>query len=220
MPSIQFEDKQDLQNMIDAYVDRIRGLDREGHIMIAWKNITIHQLNLRIRQMLFGITDQPIHLNERLVMHQSSYLEDYLPSGTMVQAVEIDDYIEQIAGHQFATIRIKRLDTGNLLDSKVKVNLNILLAESGHTDINSLKDLWAARYKENKHLQKTKDPKSDPYLSAFKLRYAYAITAHKAQGGEWDEVYLHPEFPYGQNGLRWLYTAITRAKESLFSFNE
>lgn len=64
------------------------------------------------------------------------------------------------------------------------------------------------------------DPlRCDPYLNALRCTYGYALTCHKAQGGEWDEVYLDLPRNIGLNptkqNYRWLYTAVTRAKKTL-----
>ena len=65
---------------------------------------------------------------------------------------------------------------------------------------------------------------SDPYLNALKCVYGYAITCHKSQGGEWDEVYLYLDNKI--HGLpkpsiyQWWYTAVTRAKNNLHIVND
>jgi exodeoxyribonuclease-5 len=63
--------------------------------------------------------------------------------------------------------------------------------------------------------------KSDVHFQALQLKFAYAITGHKAQGGQWKNVYL--EYPYladenemDLSYLRWLYTAFTRATEKIY----
>ena len=60
---------------------------------------------------------------------------------------------------------------------------------------------------------------SDPYLNALRVKYGYALTCHKAQGGEWPEVFLYVHksiFGLRDAALyRWFYTAITRAKKRL-----
>ena len=61
--------------------------------------------------------------------------------------------------------------------------------------------------------------KKNKYLNALQVKFSYAITCHKSQGGQWHTVFV--EQPYLPNGidvdyLRWLYTAVTRAKEKLF----
>ena len=60
----------------------------------------------------------------------------------------------------------------------------------------------------------------DPYLHALQVKFGYAVTCHKAQGGQWpavfvDQGYLTPEM-MGTEYIRWLYTAITRASEQLY----
>jgi exodeoxyribonuclease-5 len=61
--------------------------------------------------------------------------------------------------------------------------------------------------------------KNNKYFNALQVKFSYAITCHKSQGGQWHTVFV--EQPYLPNGpdreyLRWLYTAVTRAKEKLF----
>ena len=62
--------------------------------------------------------------------------------------------------------------------------------------------------------------RQDPYLNALQIKYSYAMTCHKAQGGQWREVYLSfgyltPEM-IDLSFCRWLYTAMTRATEKLY----
>jgi exodeoxyribonuclease-5 len=68
--------------------------------------------------------------------------------------------------------------------------------------------------------------KKDPYYNALQIKFAYAITCHKAQGGQWplvfvDQGYMTDEM-LNTEFMRWLYTAITRASKELFlvNFNE
>jgi exodeoxyribonuclease-5 len=65
--------------------------------------------------------------------------------------------------------------------------------------------------------------KEDPYYNALQIKFAYAVTCHKAQGGQWqavfvDQGYLTDEM-IDDDFLRWLYTALTRAKQELFLVN-
>jgi ATP-dependent exoDNAse (exonuclease V) alpha subunit len=61
--------------------------------------------------------------------------------------------------------------------------------------------------------------KTNPYFNALQVKFSYAITCHKSQGGQWNTVFI--EQPYLPNGIdkdyiRWLYTAVTRAKSKLY----
>jgi superfamily I DNA/RNA helicase len=66
--------------------------------------------------------------------------------------------------------------------------------------------------------------RKDPYLNCLKAKYGYAVTCHKAQGGEWDYVYLFLDKKmYGMKKpelFRWWYTAITRTRKQLHLTNE
>ena len=61
--------------------------------------------------------------------------------------------------------------------------------------------------------------KKNPFLNALQVKYSYALTCHKSQGGQWENIFIEKPFmPDGINRdyLRWLYTAITRATKKLF----
>ena len=62
--------------------------------------------------------------------------------------------------------------------------------------------------------------RTNPYINALELKYGYAITCHKAQGGQWDCVFVDPQIfadtPIDLQLLRWLYTAFTRARKMLY----
>ena len=61
---------------------------------------------------------------------------------------------------------------------------------------------------------------SDPFINALRVRYGYAITCHKSQGGEWDDVFVdYDGVRYNQDGNRWMYTAQTRARKHLYMIN-
>jgi ATP-dependent exoDNAse (exonuclease V) alpha subunit len=65
--------------------------------------------------------------------------------------------------------------------------------------------------------------KQDPFYNALQIKFAYAVTCHKAQGGQWDAVFVDQGYLTDEmidlEFLRWLYTAVTRAKMELFLVN-
>ena len=71
--------------------------------------------------------------------------------------------------------------------------------------------------------ERMKSIKKDPFLNALQVKFAYALTCHKSQGGQWDAVFVDQgylsEEMVDQDYLRWLYTAITRASKELFLVN-
>ena len=65
--------------------------------------------------------------------------------------------------------------------------------------------------------------RENPYFNALQVKYAYAVTCHKAQGGQWKNVFIDrgylPADGRDENYYRWLYTALTRATEKVFLIN-
>ncbi|MBR2399832.1 MAG: ATP-binding domain-containing protein, partial [Alistipes sp.] len=71
--------------------------------------------------------------------------------------------------------------------------------------------------------KRMEEVRKNPYYNALQVKYAYAVTCHKAQGGQWKAVFidrcLFGDEPMSRDMLRWLYTAITRATERVYLVN-
>ena len=71
--------------------------------------------------------------------------------------------------------------------------------------------------------ERIKALRQDPYYNALQIKYAYAVTCHKAQGGQWERVFVDQGYVtdemMGDNYLRWLYTAFTRTTDRLYLVN-
>ena len=127
--------------------------------------------------------------------------------------------LEKICGMKFMDIslRIKK-ENGTDFHIRAKANLDVLYTENGDLNHDAEKALYHDRISKNKKIRESLRLSDDPYLGALRLRFGYALTCHKAQGGEWDEVILHPYFR--KDDFRWQYTAVTRGrKETLCYYN-
>lgn len=76
-------------------------------------------------------------------------------------------------------------------------------------------ELLKSRYIKNRIFRESQKPSDDRYVGAIRLMYGHSITCHKAQGGEWNNLYINT---LGIPSLRWQYTAITRGITSIESF--
>jgi ATP-dependent exoDNAse (exonuclease V) alpha subunit len=100
--------------------------------------------------------------------------------------------------------------------------LDTLASETHALSFEENTKLYQAVREDYAHLPQYKqylNVKKNPFFNALQVKYAYAFTCHKAQGGQWKRVLV--EKPYMPDGLdagffRWLYTAVTRASEQLF----
>ena len=113
------------------------------------------------------------------------------------------------------------------IEFEAKINLDVL-----HTEVPGLtreqNDLLFAKVMEDygeisQKRQRYKKVKENPFFNALQVKYGYAVTCHKAQGGEWKNVFIDlgyiQQSHMGENFYRWLYTSITRSSERLWFVN-
>jgi exodeoxyribonuclease V len=134
---------------------------------------------------------------------------------------------EQVYGFSFCDCVIKFLDYPNLPEQQVKLLIDSLFTDSPALNADEQKKLYTAVLEDvkdepNKTLRMAYLIKS-PYYNALQVKFSYAITCHKSQGGQWPVVFIDQGYLSEENinegFLRWLYTALTRASEMVFLIN-
>ena len=150
----------------------------------------------------------------------------FIANGDMFEVTRIRNFRE-LYGFHFADATLQNIDYEAEREMEATVWLDILQAESDEQVYQMQQDLFyriAEDYPEihnRKELVRT--IYESPYYNALHIRYAYAVTCHKAQGGQWRHVYIDqgpvPDEQRDITYLRWLYTAITRATEKVFLIN-
>ena len=96
------------------------------------------------------------------------------------------------------------------------IKLHDLTYEEGNLLYQAVLEDYSSERSKYKQFLKVK---KNPFFNALQVKYAYAVTCHKSQGGQWEHVFIEkPYLPEGPNKayLRWLYTAITRATKKLY----
>lgn len=150
---------------------------------------------------------------------------DFIANGDIVEIVAIHK-IEEIYHHRYADVTVKFIDY-NDFEIDVKLFLDTLTLDSASFDGEMNKELFYTILQDYANIRGKKKQydavKENPYFNALQVKFAYAVTCHKAQGGQWktvfiDHGYLTDEM-INREYLRWLYTAITRATEKLFLVN-
>jgi exodeoxyribonuclease-5 len=133
-------------------------------------------------------------------------------------------------GFRFADITLEFMDTQNQEPITCRVILDSLYTDSPNLPYEEQKKLYEAVALDYEDIFLKQDRleaiKKDPYYNALQIKFAFAITCHKAQGGQWPAVFVDQGYLTDEmlttEFLRWLYTGITRATEELFlvNFNE
>jgi exodeoxyribonuclease V len=150
---------------------------------------------------------------------------DFIANGEMAEVVSIYSY-EELYGFRFADVNLRFVDYDNAeIDCKIFLDtLSIETASFSQEQNKQLFELVAEDYADigNKK-DRWKKIKENPYFNALQVKYAYALTCHKAQGGQWKAVFVDHgylvEDMLDQDYYRWLYTAFTRPVEKLFLVN-
>lgn len=217
--------------LIIKYFNKLAISDYESCTLISPSNRLCAETNKLVRKTLFKQIEN-LNLNDLILVTQNN-LPTGLVNGDLVRVIEIGGF-EYRCGMKFRVIEIETLV--KKVKKKTTIIEDVLNGHQTNIDNKQHKDLmidFAIRMRDKGVLQESlgfdEAMKKDKYLNALKAVYGYALTCHKSQGGEWDEVFmLFNKSVYSlvfKNGAQSLhqfwYTAITRAKTKLhIGYNE
>jgi len=213
-----------LETLSDAY-DKY-GTDEVAVLCRSNKRAVRYNAGIRA-QVLYR--EEKLCRGDRLMVVKNNYRDDlegtdYIANGDLAQLVRIRHYEERYGLH-FADATLSFPDYGNQ-ELETKVLLDTLDSESPALSREQSQALWEGVSADYAHLTTKKKRydavRSDPFYSALQLKYAHAITCHKAQGGQWECVFV--DNPFWQDflvpdDLKWLYTALTRAVRQVYLVN-
>jgi hypothetical protein len=203
-------------------------------ICVAHANATCLNLNVAIRsRMLGGDGMQSPQAGDALVAIRNNSSTGLL-NGDAAIVLKADTECERIrvpVGKEQAELAFRNVtllaesDNGDPLEIESKIVENALFSEK--RDISPLEQKALFIYFRMRHRDLKPNTKAftealldDPYFNALQVKFGYAITCHKAQGGEWDDVFIHFDRPGTHaEALRWAYTALTRARQRVFGVN-
>lgn len=209
--------------------DYVRGiLDNGTHdrIGICFSNLDCKNINDAVRSRIHGRPYAPLAAGDVLMVTQNNYLVP-LTNGDFVEVIETGD-AHTHEGILFQEVRIK----ARLSEKEFQILLCLEPLFNGKANLTPDQQrvlmIDFSRRMRTAAIKPKSEPYfnalySDPYLNSLRANFGYAVTCHKSQGGEWEEVcfFLHKgmyrmQYDLGHAGLaRWWYTGITRAKERL-----
>lgn len=150
---------------------------------------------------------------------------DFIANGDICEIVHVGT-TEEMYGFRFADVTLSFGDYENC-ELDVKIMLGTLTSESPSLTRAESEALFAAVWEDYPEIRskrkRMEEVRKNPYYNALQVKYGYAVTCHKAQGGQWkrvfvDQGYVTPEMAT-PDYYRWLYTAFTRATEKLYLVN-
>lgn len=204
----------------------------EETLIVCRTNKRTNIYNQQIRGRILWMEEE-INQGDMMMVVRNNYhwLEEnseagFLANGELFQLKRIHRY-EDLYGFRFAEVTVQLVDYPQHEEVRLLLNLEALQVEGPNLPRERIKELFFEIEKDYLY-EKNKRKRYDlilgsPHFNAIQAKHAYAVTCHKAQGGQWDAVFIDvgflPEGPENHDFHRWLYTACTRAKKKLYFIN-
>ena len=218
-----------LECLEDAYAR----YGRDETIVITRSNKRANRFNEGIRRYILSAEEQ-IESGDRLMVVKNNYYYtermekspmSFIANGDIALLKRIRRF-EDFYGFHFADAILSFGDYGNT-EIECKILLDTLSSESPSLTREQSRQLFDEVEKDYmdtaSRLKRFRQIRENPHYNALQVKFAYAVTCHKAQGGQWRAVFvdrcLFGDEPMTRDMLRWLYTAVTRATEKLYLVN-
>jgi exodeoxyribonuclease-5 len=200
-------------------------------IVVTRSNKRANKFNEGIRSTIL-YKESDISVGDLLMVVKNNYFwiqenerMDFIANGDIAEIVSIYKH-ESLYGFRFANVCLRLIDYPDIeFDCKILIDtLNIesaaLTSEQNRQLFEAVAEDYADIRSKKKRWEKIKE---NPYFNALQVKFAYAVTCHKAQGGQWKAVFVDQgyltEDMLNTEFLRWLYTAFTRPTERLYLVN-
>ena len=223
---IRINTGEDLQEALEnAYSNE--GINNTA--ILCRSNKRANQYNQQVRAKIRW-QENEISVGDKLMVVRNNYywLDDssnagFIANGDIVDVVKIKEIIERY-GFRFAKAIIQMTDYRDEKELDVILLLDTLTSETPAITYDQYQQLYRevgldyiGEKKVNKKI------KEDKFFNALQVKFSYAITCHKSQGGQWENVFIDlgyfAEDMLDKSYLRWLYTAFTRASRKLYLIN-
>ena len=218
-------DGAELQDILENAFDQV-GV--ENMIFITYSNKRANIFNQQIRSRILWFEEE-INAGDYIMVVKNNYHwieDDFIANGDVLVVQRVQKIVE-IYDLKFADLSVYFLDDEKQNVFDVKVLLDVIMEDGPSLKAEKLQKLFEQIEEDyldiRSHAKRMKKVFNDPYYNALQIKFAYAVTAHKSQGGQWPIVFL--EQPYLREALpsiddlRWLYTGITRSSSKLYFVN-
>ncbi|MDD3320681.1 MAG: AAA family ATPase [Paludibacter sp.] len=234
-PEFELEEFDDICKLNGAeLIDEIQraydGVGVEDTIVVTRSNKRANIYNNGIRARVMQKEDELTN-GDLLMVTRNNYFWnkpykeiDFIANGDILQVVRVRRHYEMY-GFRFVDLTLKSLDYEWEIDARIW--LDGLQSESPSQMNEMTNRLFEAVLEDYPEIttkkEKYKKVFENEFYNALQVKFAYAVTCHKAQGGQWKKVFIDPgqvsEEQLNSDFYRWLYTALTRASETVYLVN-
>lgn len=216
--------------LIDEIQRAYNGVGVEDTIVITRSNKRANMYNNGIRNRVMMKEDE-LSNGDLLMITKNNYFWnkpykgiDFIANGDVVEVVRVRKY-RDMYGYRFADLSLRSLDYNWEIDARIW--LDVLQSETPQQANEMHQKLFATVAEDYPEIRNKRELiktiYENEFFNALQVKFAYAVTCHKSQGGQWKKVFIDPgqisDEQINTDFYRWLYTALTRATESVFLLN-
>lgn len=227
---VQRIDPQDFEELLQQCFN---GKTSNEAVVICRSNKRANMFNQAIRARVLQ-EDGEIATGDKLMVVKNNYFwtdesqkVSFIANGDMIELMRINN-IEEMYGFHFADVEIQLTDYQDEPSLSVKILMETLTSDSPALTREESERLYHSVEEDYMDIpdrrERYKAMRQNPYYNALQVKFGYALTCHKTQGGQWPVVFIDaPYLPEGEqlqtSDLRWFYTAVTRTQEKLYFVN-
>ena len=201
-------------------------------VIVCKSNKRANMFNQAIRGRILNIEGE-IATGDRLMVVKNNYywangnaVISFIANGDMAEIRKIKRF-EEMYGFRFAEVELSFVDYPDQPNIEAKILLETLNSESASLTEEESRRLYAAIEEDYMDIpnrrERYKEMRKNPWFNALQVKFAYTLTCHKTQGGQWNTVFIDSSFNQKEvletEDLRWIYTALTRAQERVYFVN-
>ncbi|MBS3769196.1 MAG: AAA family ATPase [Bacteroidales bacterium] len=235
-PKFQVKEFPDIERtvgseMVELISDAYDQHGIEETVIVTRSNKRANNFNQGIRNQILW-REEELAIGDFLMVVKNNYFWideeeklDFVANGDIVEVVDIKGY-QSLYGYRFADLTLRFVDYDDL-EIDAKVLMDTLYTNQASLSKEENQNLFQSVLEDYQDLKtkkaRYKKVRENPYFNALQVKFAYAVTCHKAQGGQWKVVFVDHGYITGEminkEFYRWLYTAFTRATEKLYLVN-
>jgi exodeoxyribonuclease V len=219
------------EELIDEISSAYGTSGMEGTIIVVNSNKQANRYNQGIRNRIF-FREEEINPGDMVMVVRNNYTiineeeegAGFIANGDIAEVKKIRKFEERY-GFRFADMVLKFPDYN--LELECKVMLDVLHLDSPALPVEKNKELFQSVLSDYLNIKTRRKQyeavRNNPYFNALQIKFAYAVTCHKAQGGQWERVFIDQGM-FNRNEitidyLRWFYTALTRSTDKVYLVN-
>ena len=201
-------------------------------VIVCKSNKRANMFNQAIRGRILNIEGEIATGDKLMVVKNNYYWAEgneaisFIANGDMAEIRKIKHF-EEMYGFRFADVELSFTDYPDQPNLEAKILLDTLNSNSPSLTEEENKRLFTAIEEDYMDIpnrrERYKEMKKNPWFNALQVKFAYALTCHKTQGGQWSSVFIDSSLNQKETleveDLRWLYTALTRAQERVYFVN-